>query len=461
MRVPIWLTLLTAALALVLVLVGGRFLLQPNLPLITHAEFSSEIITPNADGSDDAALFTYGLSRNAVVSITLESESGDVYAFRENEQRIAEEYEVLFSGVVDGYTLPDEQVSGEVLRRLIPDGNYTWRLVATTENGETAEASGTLTVADGDTALPELENFTVSPEVFTPNQDGIDDRVQINVMLTKAADLTVYLVDEAGTQYFVPERQEEVMAGKAGRHSYDYEGGVDQNADPPPDGTYQVIADAQDAVGQRVRQTAELTIQNGGKPFAQIVQQPSGADVVFVQRAWDDRYAEGGTVEQPDEPGDLNLMAITMPVGDLLVFKLTVENYSHVPIRTTGPEPGMVYEAFDERAATIGYYESSGAWRVGIDCENATSDYPWRWAIGSYDSLDQVYDPVSGNTYYYLPPGERRVVWGAVRMTDLVETSNPQACWAGLIHEDVAVVNSRVGDREVELAPAADADSGD
>ena len=39
-------------------------------------------------------------------------------------------------------------------------------------------------------------------------------------------------------------------------------------------------------------------------------------------------------------------------------------------------------------------------------------------------------------------------------MTELVETRNPQACWAGLIHEDVEISlqNSNVGRREVELA---------
>jgi hypothetical protein len=42
----------------------------------------------------------------------------------------------------------------------------------------------------------------------------------------------------------------------------------------------------------------------------------------------------------------------------------------------------------------------------------------------------------------------------ASRMTNLVETQNPQDCWAGLVHEDVEVSlqNSNVGRREIELA---------
>ncbi len=453
MRIPIWLTILAALVGLAVMLVIGLQVVRPNAPLLSNAGFIPDRITPNADGIDDVAIFRYSLARNARVTLTLENQDGREFVFRRNEPRMADDYEVLFSGVVDGYVNEGEQVSGEVLRRLIPDGVYVWRLTAVTDDGETATETGTLTVEDGDAPLPELQNFTVSPRVFTPNQDGIDDRVQINVVLTKDAELSVYLQDENGRQYFVPERQEEVMAGRAGRHSYDYEGGVDLGADPPPDGDYLVIAEARDAVGQEVRQTSQLTLLNGGKPLAQIVPQPSGADVVFVSRPWDDAYAEGKLIEMPHEPGDLNLMAITMPVGDVLVFKLTVENYSGVPIRTTGPEPGTVYSAMDERAATIGHYEASGAWRVGIDCENATSDYPWRWAIGTDENLTLVEDEVTGEVYRYLEPGARSVVWGAVRMTELVEVSNPQACWAGLIHEDVQVANARVGAREVELVP--------
>jgi hypothetical protein len=457
MRISILLTIGAALVALALVVVAGVVLLQPARSLITAAQFEPDTLTPNADGSDDVALFRYSLSRAATVSLLLEAEDGTTYAFRADERRIADDYQVLFSGVVDGFTLPGETLDGEVLRRLIPDGSYTWRLTATADDGARDERSGTLVIADGDAPLPELRNFTVQPTDFTPNQDGVDDRVQINLVLSKDAELQVYLLGEDGVRYFIPERREEAASGEAGRRWYDYDGGVDRGADPPPDGHYTVIAEAQDAVGQRMRQTAALTLRDGGKPLAQIVTQPSGADVVFVRRAWDETYAdEDAHIERPDEPGDVSLTAITMPVGDLLVFKLTIENYSDVPLRTTGPAPGAIYD-FDERASTIGWYESSGAWRVGIDCENAISDYPWRWAIGDDAALEAVTNPLTGEVFRYLPPGERSVVWGAVRMTELVEISNPQACWAGLIHEDVEISlqNSRVGPREVELVAGA------
>jgi hypothetical protein len=462
MRVSIWIIIVAALLALGGVLVAGRFLLQPDLPLITYANFAPEVITPNADGDDDVTLFSYGLSRNAQVSLTFEGEGGSRFVYRDNEPRVADDYQVYFSGVVDGYARPGETFSGEVLRRLIPDGAYTWQLDAVdTVNGATEQWTGSLVIENGDAPLPELASFTVSPEVFTPNQDGIADRAQINLYLTKAADLTVYLQGQNGDIIYLAERQEGREPGEPGRHDFDYDGGVDLGADPPPNGTYQVVAIAQDAVGQRVQRTATLTIQAGGDPLAEIAPQSVGVDVVFARQPYDERYFSGmgqpgDLIAAPEGPLDLNLTGLTIPLGDVLVFKLTVENYSEVPIRTTGPAPGTVYQQ-DQRAATLGWYEEAGAWRVGIDCDTAPSDYPWRWALGSLDNLMAEQDPASGDYYYYLPPGGQVVVWGGIRMTDLVENFNPQNCWAGLIHEqvEVSVRNSRVGPREIELVDLA------
>lgn len=462
MRISIGLTVIAALIALGAVLVAGRMLLQPDLPLITGANFTPGTITPNADREDDVTLFTYSLSRGAQVSLTFERDDGAQFVYRQNEPRIAGDYQVYFSGVVDGYILPGESFASDVLRRLMPDGQYTWRLRAVdAQSGETQEQTGTLVIEGGDAPLPELASFTVSPEIFTPNQDGIRDRAEINVYLTKEADLTVYLEGEHGELIYLAEREEGRAPGEPGRHEFDYDGGVDLGADPPPNGTYNVVALAQDAVGQRVQQTATLAIEEGGDPLAEIAPQAVGVDVVFAEQPYEERYLStmeqpGELVPMPDDPQDLGLSAITMPVGDILVFKLTVENYSEVPIRTTGPSPGTVYQQ-DQRAATLGWYDESGAWRVGIDCDTAPSDYPWRWAAGSADVLTRVEDNETGNVYYYLPPGEQAVVWGAIRMTDRVEARNPQNCWAGLIQEDVEVSirNSRVGAREIELVDPA------
>lgn len=457
MRIPVWLTLIAALAALVVVIAIGQALIAPSRPLIVDAAFAPTVISPNADGSDDITILSYELSRNAQISVMLTADDGSVYAFRQDEARIPDSYSVAFSGVVDGFTLPDESFGEqEIVRRLIPDGTYTWTLTAVDEQGETDARDGTLVIENGDAALPLLSEFSVSPTIFTPNQDGIADRAYINVFLDKDADLTAYLVDSTGQPIYLAEYQQDVVPNRYGRHLYDYDGGVDFNADPPPDGTYQVVAFARDAVGQEVRRTAELTIEQGGKPHAQIIPQATGATVIFETQAWDDRFLTGrdqpgDLIASPDDPAALNLNDLSLTVGDLLVFKLTVENYGDVPIRTSGPPPGTVYE-WDQRASTLGLPDEAGAWRVGIDCTTAMSDYPWRWALGDDSTLQTAVDPVNGNLYRYLPAGARAVVWGAVRMTDL-ETYNPQNCWAGLIHEQVGIdpLNNVVGARSIEL----------
>lgn len=457
MRISIVLAVLAAVVVLTVVLVVGQTLLQPNLPLITQAGFSLETITPNADGLADVTEFSYALSRNARIWLVFEADDGTAYVFRQDEPRTAGEKSVLFSGVVDGYTLPDETISGIIERRLIPDGRYTWRLQAQDEQGgATEELTGILTIENGDKQLPELVSFSVSPDVFTPNQDGIADRTYINVYLPKPANLTVYL-DSPNGPIYVPEVKEGRQPGEEGRHLFDYDGGIDLGVQPPPDGTYTVVAVAQDDVGQRVRQTAALTIEGGGDPQAEIAPQATGLDVLFIPMAYDERYfsstdVQGDYIPLPEDPQDIGFQTVTMNVGDMLVFRLTVDNYGDVPIRTSGPQPGTVYQQ-DQIWGAMGTYEESGAWRVGINCSTSPTDFPWRWAIGSPDDLIEQVDPVSGKTYYYLPAGARSVVWGAVRITQLIEARNPQQCWAGLIHEDVevSVRNARVGARDIQL----------
>ncbi|MBK8021369.1 MAG: hypothetical protein IPK19_08010 [Chloroflexi bacterium] len=460
MRLSLRLVLAGALVGALLVVIVGQALVAPTLPLITEAGFAHEAITPNADGSDDITIFAYAVTRTAQVSLILEGSGGNRFAFRENELRTPQRYQVAFSGVVDGFSLPeDPEIEHEIARRLIPDDTYTWRLTATdTTSGEQAEKSGQIVIRDGDAPLPLLSEFTVFPTEFTPNQDGILDRTQVNIYLEKEADLKVYLLPEIGEDdpIFLTERLEDVLPNERGRHQYDYAGGVDNNADPPPDGTYLLVAEAQDAVGQIIRRTSALTIREGGKPYAEIVPQTIGVTVVFETRPWEDRfrttrYEAGDLIDAPQNPDAPTRTTISMPVGDVLVFKLTVENYSDVPIRTTGPEPGTVYE-WDQRAATFGRTDEPGAWRVGLDCTTAPSDYPWRWALGSAETLDVVVDPDTGVEYLYLAPRERIVVWGAVRLTE-IEARNPQNCWAGLIHEDVEIsqVNQNVGARSIFL----------
>lgn len=448
-------TIFGAVIALVVVGIGGYLVLQPPGGLVSGVGFSEAVLTPNADGEGDIVVFSYSLARTANISLQFETEDGQVFMFRENESRPPGDYSVNFSGVVDGYRLPDEPpIEGTIERRLIPDGNYLWTFTATNEEDGTVIKTGTLRVEDSDSQLPIISAFDVFPEQFSPNQDGINDRISVNVFLEKAADLTVYLVGEEGERIYLAERLLDREPGEPGNHEFDYDGGVDDGFEPPEDDPYTLFAVAQDDEGQRIVRSRDIEITGGGLPQVEIAPQPTGANVCFSVLPWDDRYLntealEGDIIAIPESDCS-DLRTIEMQQGDLLAFRLTVRNYGRTDVRTHGPFAGTVYQ-YDQLPPALSAPESDGAVRVGIHCQSSGVDNPWRWGLGTTDDL--IEREIGGRTFYYLKAGAIVQVWGAIRMTEIVVERNPQNCHASLIHEGVRLFNQNVGTRQIELFP--------
>jgi hypothetical protein len=460
MRLSVPATVIAAVVAFLILGAGAMLLLQPPRSLLTDVTVRPAVISPNGDGVDDAAKVTYTLNRNARVSMTFtHNQTKDVYTFRSGESRGADKYEVLFGGLVPGFRLASDSTdaaSGEILTRLIPNGAYSWTVSATTDSGETASISGPLIVSSADDALPVIQAFTVSPTVFTPNQDGIDDRVAVNAYLPKKADLSVYLLATDGTRYDLPERVELRDAGAPGAHFFDYDGGVDLLIKPPPNGAYRLIAETQDVSGQRFRRESKLTIADGGQPQVEIQPQATGAQVFWAALPAATLDVPTRLIPEPLPTNVTSLQArITLPQNDLLVFRLVVHNYGDTPIRTLAPWPGTIYRWQDYYAGKVDPVVSrSGVWFVGLNCDTSETNLPYRWAIGAPDQLTKV--TRADETYYYLMPGQRATVWGAIQMSKLVRSRNPQECFAALIHEDIEIppLQSRVGPIAVELSPS-------
>ena len=392
--------------------------------LLSNTSFAPDTISPNADGATDATRIHYELGRNATVSIYFESGDGQRHYFRKAQPRSAGVYDVLFSGVIEG--------------RLLPDAAYRWVVEASEANGQSRSAEGLLTLSGGASGAPEITGFSIAPQVFTPNRDGISDRATINVYLSRPASLYVTLQNalcEGSTAsppgqtgldcvpFPVAEKagtSEARRPGEAGLHEFDYDAGVDLGAEPPPDGAYVVTARAEDAVGQVAVVTGTLSIVDGGVPRAEIVD----AQVDFSARS--------------------------ALIGQTLYFTLTVENYGTVPIRTSGPPPGYVYQDMDQTFSAAGFAEESGVWRVGIGFETMKSNYPFRWAVG--EPGDLVVHEIEGVKYYYLPANTRATITGGVRITEK-QPRNPVSFFAALIHEDVEIasINNRVDPQPVEI----------
>ncbi len=335
--------------------------------------------------------------------------------------RGAGEYSVHFSGVVEGYRLPDDIIQGDIIARLLQDGDYTWTIVATDEDGVVEQTQGQIEIVDADPELPEIRDFNLDKHTFSPNQDGLDDRVKPQFDLTKEVEeLRVFLLLPDGVEMPITELERDVPAKMPGYHVYDYDGGVDNKATPPEDGTYPIIAIARDAEGQQVRAEKRLMIQFGGVPRAEFVAPPIGDTLRFEETA--------------------------VSLCDTLQFEVTIENYGDTPIRTTGPTPSTIYDS-NWNYNTLGWGTESGAWRVGIGYENALSDYPFRWAIGEEADLQEI------GGHLYLMPGERTIVTGSIRIIDVLGERNPQPMWVGLIHEDVEIsqFNQRVDAQAIRI----------
>jgi hypothetical protein len=408
--------LAAAALAVALIVLGGCSL----RPLIYDVSVSPPAISPNADGEDDVTRIEYKLGRNADLSIYLVDAQGREHYFRRERARsrsLGRPYRVDFSGVI-----PVEE-NGLRQDRVLPDGVYTLVLEAEDEHGRSVVADMPFVIADADTTPPELEGFGLDRHLFTPNRDGVDDRVIISYYLTREAETLVYLLDEEGRRYPI-ERDDSSSAtkdGEIGPYYYDYEGGVDKGAEPPPDGTYTVIGYAEDVVGNKTTVTDTLEIRDGGVPRGTI-----------VGLMW-------------------SVSDTVVPVGGTLYFTATVENYGTTPIRTTGPEPGTQYTT-DWNAATLGYYERPGAFRFGIGFANCPlGDYPWRWSVGRHAELEAVRR--GDETLYYLMPGQRALITGSIKILDPLPDKST-TFWAGLIHEQVEIVNPRVDPKWITVDEA-------
>ncbi|MBX3011097.1 MAG: hypothetical protein KF832_06295 [Caldilineaceae bacterium] len=414
--------------------------------LLHDVTVTPELITPNADGHQDVTRISYSLRRAATVSIYFTNADGEDFYFRQERRRSAGTYRVLWGGATDETrTVETNYGPQEILSQVLPDGLYQWTITAVDEAGNTEAATGTITLQDGDTELPELHNFAVVPELFRPNQDGLrDDWVSISYYLTKDVESeVVYLVDpeQPAVKRYIAPLPGRVEPNEAGYHEYRYEGDVDNNAEPPPDGTYQLIGEARDKAGNAVRVVRELTIAEGGKPRADI----DGGEI-FWQREW------------AGEPMADVGRALSLSVGDKLCFRAYVVNDGVTPIRTAGPWPGQEYKLSENRNTVAArhaaetttadapkgdssWYQQTGVWRFGVNYELAGMDFPYRWAIGRPEDLERRL--VDGKEQWYLPVGGRSEVSGCI-LFDEAPPLDSSIWWGGLIHEYVAVVNNHI-----------------
>lgn len=415
---------LMAALLLMLLLAGCR-----SAPVLDDVAVEPSTISPNADGRDDLARIQYRIGQTSLVTTSFIDAAGQEYVWRADERRSPNTYNGLFNGIIDG--------------RMLPDGPYTWRIIARPlDDGAPTQLEGRLTIQGGDATRPDITEFTVVPDIFTPNQDGINDRVTVSYVLAKAATVRVFLEDARGrfVVSLLEKKNGPVEPGRPGRHQYDYDAGVDADAPPPPDGQYNVVVEARDTLGNLVVERRPLTIREGGVPRATIL--------------------------------DSQITPSIVPLGESVFITATVKNIGTTPIRTQGPPPGTAYDS-TQTYNTLRLPQSPGAFRLGATYNEAPSDldYPYRWGLGDPSKLERraldgrtlLCPPgaptdqcaleerqMGSKTYVYLLPGQSVEITGRIRITEKPLRREP-LFYLALIQEDVRKHEESVNPTQVTI----------
>jgi hypothetical protein len=406
-------SLVIATLATLIVLTGCG----PS-PVITQAQLDRTVIRPNELGLDPEARFGFTLARRADVWATLIGPDGKEYTLRDRVTRAPDAYEIAFDGTIE--TSPGN-------RRVLPDGDYMIRLFAEDELGTRAEKTSVVSVRDADTEPVVINDLGVSHALFTPNGDSDADEVRIYYQVTKASEVTVYVVGEDGSHNIIDpptERNASML-----EHIWDgTTGGRVMGGKLLPNGLYTIHVEARDASGNTSLETVQVQLDNGGTPRLEIT------NVRFWPPA--------------------------VPLGGTLNVRITVKNNGDTMIKTQGPPSGTAYsdrETFatfrnPARPDEPAFFERPGVWRVGVTWDNAPQEFPIRWGLFPEDT--RVLAPGEERKERVLAPGEEAVVEGQIRIeTTMGATGNRQRrFYAGIIQEGVGYPGGRVAPTVITLS---------
>ena len=94
------------------------------------------------------------------------------------------------------------------------------------------------------------------------------------------------------------------------------------------------------------------------------------------------------------------------------------------------------------------WHQQAGVWRFGVNYDSTGLDFPFRWAIGRPEDLEQRM--IDGKPQFYLLPGARGEVSGCIEF-DAAPPAGTQFWWGGLIHEFVAISNNDVDRIQVDV----------
>jgi hypothetical protein len=376
-------------------------------PLLDGVQASQEVLRPSGNG--ESLAISYQLGRDSTVSVYLQDEAGTRYPLRENQPRVADSnaYSVSFDG-----TVPTTE--GQLRRKMLPSGTYTYVVEATEASGSSANASGQFRIENEGMVLPSIDNLLVSPSTISPNGDAIDDVANITYRLPVTSTVDITITTPEGQVYPFVTRAEQPPA----EYLYTWNGKRSDGV-ALGNGSYIYTITAEDIYGNIAVQSGEIELVDVGQPEATIIEARIAPERVML--------------------------------GDVITVTVRIRNTGTVPIRTYGPASGYGYstdEVFSSVEDGAFAAKSGGFWRIGVDWDansgGGAKRYPYRWALSSKPASEWTVPGVED----ILEPGEEVVVTGTIQ---ILQPENKMGFYVGLIQDGVGFRQDRTARTIIEV----------
>ena len=341
-----------------------------------------------ADGNGSVTI-QYKVAREAVVTLALRSADETTFVLRDRVPRGPGTFSFAFRGAVDG--------------RVLPDGQY--EVVATARESTASdhvELQKPLTITNADTAAPALDGLQVTPELFTPNQDGVDDRLEISFTIAEPVVVDVRLLAGDETRWLMRNTAADPGTVHASwppplRHAPQ----LNQAVENLPAGPAEVEVTIQDRAGNRTVQRRGITLGEAGTPQVQVA--------------------------------DVQISPTAVQAGTTITVTATIINNGTVTLRAAPLGPSTY--AWGEDAPSLRFTADTGTVRWGVEFSLNRSGvaFPFRWSLGRD-----------------LAPGESVAVTGKISVNEDFP-QEPVQLWIGVIHENNRLLADRRSITRVQL----------
>ncbi|MCX7716567.1 MAG: hypothetical protein N2Z73_04040, partial [Endomicrobia bacterium] len=199
--------------------------------------------SPNNDGVNDLLVIEYRLSANANVSVIVKNQSNlELIRLEDNQPKNGNQlYSVVWNGQSQDGTLLNE-------------GSYIIELVVRDISGKSSTRKKTAWV---DFSV-DVSNLKVSPQIFSPNNDGYEDQTLISYTLGEDAYVTIMIYDK---QNNLIKKLQENLFRPAGVRSV-YWDGKNEAGVVVADGIYVIAISVKDISGNTKTTQTSVEVDN-------------------------------------------------------------------------------------------------------------------------------------------------------------------------------------------------------